>query len=169
MRLFRKTVEPAGSVLFVCLGNICRSPTAEGVFRDAVDRAGLNERVRADSAGIGDWHIGSPPDPRAVKAAKRRGYDLTAIRGRQVSADDFARFGWIIAMDESTLKSLEKMKPADFGGHLGLLLDFAPEIGLREIPDPYYGGPEGFDRVLDLVEPATNGLLAEVRLTISER
>jgi len=91
------------------------------------------------------------------------------IRGRQVSADDFTRFGWILAMDESTLRALEKMKPADFDGHLGLLLDFSPELGLREVPDPYYGGPEGFDRVLDLVEPATKGLLAEVRLTISQR
>jgi protein-tyrosine phosphatase len=169
MGIFRRTVEPAGSVLFVCLGNICRSPTAEGVFRAGADRLGLSERVRADSAGIGDWHIGSPPDPRAVKAAKRRGYDLSAIRGRQVSADDFTRFGWILAMDEPTLRALEKMKPADFDGHLGLLLDFSPELGLREIPDPYYGGPEGFDRVLDLVEPATKGLLAEVRLTISQR
>ena len=169
MGIFRRTVEPAGSVLFVCLGNICRSPTAEGVFRAAADRLGLSERVRADSAGIGDWHIGSPPDPRAVKAAKRRGYDLSVIRGRQVSADDFTRFGWILALDESTLRALEKMKPADFDGHLGLLLDFSPELGLREVPDPYYGGPEGFDRVLDLVEPATKGLLAEVRLTISQR
>jgi protein-tyrosine phosphatase len=169
MGFFRRTVEPAASVLFVCLGNICRSPTAEGVFRAAADRAGLGERVHADSAGIGDWHIGSPPDPRAIKAAKRRGYDLTAIRGRQVRDADFTRFGWILAMDESNLKALEEMKPAEFDGHLGLLLDFAPELGLREIPDPYYGGPEGFDRVLDLMEPAMGDLIAKMRMAIAPR
>jgi protein-tyrosine phosphatase len=163
MGLFRRKVEPAASVLFVCLGNICRSPTAEGVFRAAADRAGLARSVHADSAGIGDWHIGLPPDPRAINAAKRRGYDLGAIRGRQVELADFTRFGWILAMDESNLDALEEMKPAEFDGRLGLLLDFAPELGLREIPDPYYGGPEGFERVLDLVEVATAGLLARMQ------
>jgi len=169
MRFFRRAVEPAAAVLFVCLGNICRSPTAEGVFRAAADRAALGGRVHADSAGIGDWHIGSPPDPRAIKAAKRRGYDLSAIRGRQVKVADFTRFGWILAMDESNLKALDAMKPAEYGGRLGLLLDFAPELGLREVPDPYYGGPEGFDRVLDLMEPAMNGLVAEMRAAILQR
>jgi protein-tyrosine phosphatase len=164
-----KRKDPRLSVLFVCLGNICRSPMAEGVFRGVAERAGLSMRVRADSAGIGDWHIGQPPDPRAVNAAKRRGYDLSAIRGRQVEVADFSRFGWILAMDESNLKALEEMKPAEFEGRLGLLLDYAPQLGLREIPDPYYGGPEGFDRVLDLVEPATNGLIAEIRTALAQR
>ena len=158
-----RNVEPAAAVLFVCMGNICRSPTAEGVFRVAVQRAGLAGRIRAASAGIGDFHVGSPPDRRAVDAASRRGYDLTALRGRQIDVGDFARFGWILAMDDANLRALDKMKPPDFGGHLGLLLDFAPELGEREIPDPYYGAPVGFERVLDLVEASTAGLLARLQ------
>ena len=153
-------------MLFVCLGNICRSPTAEGVFWAAANRAGLAQRVFADSAGIGDWHVGLPPDPRAITAARKRGYDLAAIRGRQIEVADFARFGWIIAMDEENLRALEQMRPAEFGGRLGLLLDYAPELGLREVPDPYFGGPEGFERVLDLVEPAMTRLLAEMQSAI---
>jgi protein-tyrosine phosphatase len=167
VRLFRRTLEPAASVLFVCLGNICRSPTAEGVFWAAANRAGLAQRVFADSAGIGDWHVGLPPDPRAITAARKRGYDLAAIRGRQIEVADFARFGWILAMDEENLRALEQMKPAEFGGRLGLLLDYAPELGLREVPDPYFGGPEGFERVLDLIEPATTRLIAEVQSAIA--
>lgn len=162
-------VNPDASVLFVCLGNICRSPTAEGVFRAAAVKAGIGSLVRADSAGIGDWHIGLPPDKRAIQAARRRGYDLTAMRGRQVGAADFARFGWILAMDERNLRALTEMKPPDFAGHLGLLLDCAPEVGLREVPDPYYGGPEGFDRVLDLIEQGTAGLLARMKATLAGR
>ena len=158
-----RTFEPATSVLFVCLGNICRSPTAEGVFLTALERAGLSGRVRAASAGIGDWHVGSPPDRRAIQAARRRGYDLTALRGRQVKPADFVRFGWILGMDDANLRALTKMKPPDFGGHLGLLLDFAPETGVREVPDPYYGGPAGFDRVLDLVEASVAGLIARLQ------
>lgn len=169
MNLSNRTAEPPASVLFVCLGNICRSPTAEGVFRAAAERAGLGARVRADSAGLGDWHVGLPPDKRAIQAARRRGYDLTAMRGRQVQVADFTRFEWILAMDDSNMRALTEMKPPDFGGHLGLLLDFAPELGLREVPDPYYGGPEGFDRVLDLVERGTAGLLAQVRTTLAGR
>lgn len=162
-------VNPSTSVLFVCLGNICRSPTAEGVFRAAAVRAGIGSLVLADSAGIGDWHIGLPPDKRAIQAARRRGYDLTAMRGRQVGTADFTRFGWILAMDESNLRALTEMKPPDFVGHLGLLLEFAPEVGLREVPDPYYGGAEGFDRVLDLIEQGTAGLLARMRVSLAGR
>jgi len=159
----RRTVEPAAAVLFVCLGNICRSPTAEGVFRVALERAGLADRVLTDSAGLGDWHIGAPPDRRAIQAARRRGYDLTALRGRQVEPADFTRFDWILGMDDANLRGLTAMKPPDFEGHLGLLLEFAPQMQLREIPDPYYGGPEGFDRVLDLVEAAAAGLVARLQ------
>jgi protein-tyrosine phosphatase len=148
------------------MGNICRSPTAEGVFRAAVEQAGLAGRVRAASAGLGNWHVGSPPDRRAIQAARRRGYDLTLLRGRQIGVADFARFGWILAMDDSNMRALNAMKPPDFGGHLGLLLDFAPELGVREMPDPYYGAPAGFDRVLDLVEASTAGLLARLRLEL---
>lgn len=153
---------PVG-VLFVCLGNICRSPTAEGVFRVALDRAGLAGRVRPASAGLGDWHVGQPPDKRAIEAARRRGYDLTKLRGRKVEPRDFARFGWILCMDDANLRALVDMKPPEFSGHLGLLLDFAPELGIREVPDPYYGGPEGFDRVLDLIEASSAGLVARLR------
>jgi protein-tyrosine phosphatase len=113
--------------------------------------------------GLGDWHVNAPPDARAVEAAKRRGYDLSALRGRKVSKEDFTRFDWILCMDESNLKVLSEMKPDDFAGHLGLLLDFAPEQGLREVPDPYFGGPEGFDRVLDLIEASAAGLVARLQ------
>ena len=130
-------------------------------------KAGLSERIRVESAGLGDWHIGSPPDRRALKAASSRGYDLTAQRGRQVEVADFARFGWILAMDESNLRALAKMSPPEFDGHLGLLLDFAPELGMREVPDPYYGAPAGFDRVLDLVEASAAGLLARIQPTLA--
>ena len=162
----KRAVEPAAAVLFVCLGNICRSPTAEGVFRAALARAGLAGRVRTDSAGLGDWHVGAPPDRRAIQAARRRGYDLTALRGRQVEPADFARFGWILGMDEANLRALTAMKPPDFGGHLGLLLEFAPQTQLREVPDPYFGGPEGFDRVLDLIEASATGLVAHLQTAL---
>ncbi len=154
-------------MLFVCLGNICRSPTAEGVFRAALQREGLADRVRTESAGLGDWHVGSPPDQRAIQAARRRGYDLSKLRGRKVGPEDFAQFDWILCMDESNLRALTEMKPAEFAGHLGLLLDLAPEQGVREVPDPYYGGPEGFDRVLDLIEASAAGLVARLRPTLT--
>ncbi len=155
--------DPAAAVLFVCLGNICRSPTAEGVFRAALEQVGMGDRVVADSAGVGDWHVGSPPDRRAIQAAKRRGYDLTKLRARQVDVADFARFGWILAMDRTILRELEVLRPGEFAGHLGLFLDLAPELGVREVPDPYYGGAEGFERVLDLVEAASAKLVDRLR------
>ena len=155
-------------VLFVCMGNICRSPTAVGVFHAAVAQAGLAARIRADSAGIGNWHEGSPPDHRAIQAARRRGYDLTTLRARQVTTDDFAHFGWILAMDRANLAALEAMKPREFDGHLGLLLDFVPELGIREVPDPYYGGLQGFEQVLDLVEQASAALVVRVRLGLDD-
>ena len=159
--------DPQASVLFVCLGNICRSPTAEGVLRAALARAGLERHVLVDSAGIGDWHIGSPPDPRAIVVARKRGYDLTGLRGRQVTSADFTRFGWVLAMDLSNLRALEEMRPASFAGHLGLLLDLVPALGLREVPDPYSSGRESFERVLDLVEQASAELV--VRLSTHRR
>jgi protein-tyrosine phosphatase len=167
MRPFTRRVDPAVSVLFVCAGNICRSPTAEGVFRATAERAGFAKRIAADSAGTGDWHVGSPPDRRAVQAAQRRGYDLSSLRARQVEVRDFTRFGWILAMDHSNLKALTAMRPHDFGGHLGLLLDLAPELRMREVPDPYYGGPQGFEHVLDLVETASTALLARMQQALS--
>ena len=167
MKAADRTIDPSAAVLFVCLGNICRSPTAEGAFRAAVAKAGLSERIRVESAGLGNWHVGSPPDRRAVQAAGKRGYDLAKLRGRQVEVADFTNFGWILAMDDSIMKALTAMRPPEFGGHLGLLLDFAPELGVREVPDPYYGAPAGFERVLDLVEVATAGLLARIEPTLS--
>jgi protein-tyrosine phosphatase len=150
------------AVLFVCMGNICRSPTAETVFREHVKRAGLERRIRVESAGIGDWHVGQPPDERAIAHGRRRGYDLEALRARQVLPEDFARFEWILAMDRRNLRDLGLLRPADFQGHLGLLLDFAPELGLREVPDPYFGGADGFEKVLELTERASAALLARI-------
>ena len=150
-------------VLFVCLGNICRSPTAEGVFRAKVADAGLAERIEIDSAGTSDWHIGEPPDDRGQQAAARRGYDLSAQRARQVKAGDFDRFDYVIAMDQSNVAKLSALAPAGTSEKISLFLAFAPEVGTREVPDPYYGGPDGFDRVLDMIEAASLGLLDDIR------
>lgn len=151
--------RPRVSVLFVCLGNICRSPTAEAVFRAAVQRSPLAGKVEIDSAGTGGWHVGSPPDWRAIAHAQQRGYDLTGLRARQVTPADFDRFGFVLAMDRWNLRDLEAMRPAGWDGHLGLFLDLAPGIGARDVPDPYDGGPDGFERVLDLVEAASRALV----------
>ena len=149
-------------VLFVCMGNICRSPTAEGVFRAFAEREGWARHLRIDSAGTHDYHIGEPPDSRAVASALRRGYDLRKLRARQIGSRDFARFDWILAMDSMILQRLSDLRPKTFAGHLGLFLECAPELGLRDVPDPYYGGPEKFERILDLIEPASRALLARV-------
>ena len=154
-------------VLFVCLGNICRSPTAEGVFRARVEAAGLAGRIAIDSAGTASWHAGKPPDPRTVAAAARRGYDLSALRARQVEPADFARFDLLLAMDADNLAHLRRMKPAATGTQLGLVLEHARRQAAREVPDPWAGGPEGFEQVLDLLEDAADGLLATVRERLS--
>jgi protein-tyrosine phosphatase len=150
-------------VLFVCTGNICRSPTAEGVFKRLVVGAGLAEAIFSDSAGTHAHHVGEPPDPRTLQAAARRGYDLGALRGRQVALRDFAQFDYVLAMDEANLRHLEYLCPALQSHKLRLFLDFAPAIGVREVPDPYYGGAQGFERVLDMAEQAARGLLQHVR------
>lgn len=150
------------SILFVCLGNICRSPTAEAVFRATAERSGQASRLHVDSAGTGEWHVGNPPDWRAIAHARKRGYDLSSLRARQVGREDFERFDWILAMDRSNLRDLESMRPGAFRGHLGLFLDLAPALGRREVPDPYDGGGEGFELVLDLIEEASRALLARV-------
>jgi protein-tyrosine phosphatase len=149
-------------VLFVCLGNICRSPTAEVVFRHRASQAGVGHRVRVDSAGTGDWHVGMPPDRRAIAHAAKHGYDLTPLRARQVCVEDFERFDWILAMDQTVLRELKLMRPAGFEGHIGRFLDFAPQLGLRDVPDPSYGGTSHFERVIDLVEHASDGLLTHL-------
>jgi protein-tyrosine phosphatase len=160
--------DPRSSVLFVCMGNICRSPTAEGVFRAALEQAKLERQILIDSAGLGDWHAGQCPDRRAIQAASRRGYDLSKLRARQVTPADFDRFGWILAMDLTNLEALEAMRPAAYSGHLGLLLDLVPQTGLREVPDPYYGDAEGFERVLDLVETASAELIRRLRRELEQ-
>lgn len=155
-------VPPERSVLFVCMGNICRSPTAESVFRAHAERAGIGDQLVIESAGIGDWHVGQRPDERAILHARRRGYDLSKLRARQVLVEDFHRFGWILAMDRRNLGDLKHLCPDDFAGHVGLFLDLVPEIGRREVPDPYFGGAEGFETVLELTERASVALLARV-------
>lgn len=149
-------------VLFVCLGNICRSPTAHAVFEAKVRDSDLARSILVDSCGTGGWHVGEPPDRRATESALQRGYDLTALRARQVNADDFDQFDYILAMDRQNLSDLDKLKPSRFTGHLGLFLDFAENSRIDEVPDPYYGGVRGFDEVLNLVESASEGLLQAI-------
>lgn len=147
------------SILFVCTGNICRSPTAEGVLRRLSEKAGLELRI--ESAGLGDWHVGQPPDERAQHHAKGRGYDLSAQRARQVRLRDFDDFDLILAMDRGHLRALERMAPPKRRAKIRL---FAAE---RDVPDPYYGGPDGFERVLDLVEDQCASLLEELKAPTS--
>lgn len=153
---------PVG-VLFVCLGNICRSPTAHGVFEKLVREAGLQERIRIDSAGTGAWHVGESPDRRAATAASRRGYPLEHLRARQVKARDFADFDYILAMDHSNYSDLAALRQDNSRAKLQLFLEYATAFDEREVPDPYYGGVDGFDHVLDLVEDAAQGLLNHIR------
>jgi len=158
----RMSNKPTISVLFVCMGNICRSPTAEGVFRHHVSAAGLDARIEVDSAGTHAYHVGEPPDRRARAAAERRSISLADIRARRVHPDDFERFSYIIAMDQDNLAMLKEQSELAHREKLRLFLEFSsgPET---EVPDPYYGGATGFERVLDLVEDASRGLLNELR------
>jgi protein-tyrosine phosphatase len=153
--------DRATAVLFVCLGNICRSPLAEGVFRHRVDEAGRADDFLIDSAGTGGWHVGDPPDPRSTAVAASRGVSLAGQRARRVKLEDFDRFDWIVAMDRANLRDLERLRDQAGGSdaQLVLLRDFDPEPGDGEVPDPYYGGPDGFDRVFDLVDRSTRALL----------
>lgn len=149
-------------VLFVCMGNICRSPTAEGVFASLVDRNGLASSVSFDSAGTHAYHIGERPDPRAQEAARRRGIDIGRQAARRVEDKDFERFDYIVAMDRDNLTVLESRCPQSHRHKLALMLQYAPHLEIDEVPDPYYGGPQGFERVLDLIEAAAEGLLQEI-------
>ena len=156
-------------VLFVCMGNICRSPTAEGVFRAMAERAGQARDLRIDSAGTDDYHVGEPPDPRRDRhGAAPRLRPLESCAHAQVAPRDFARFDWILAMDAHNLNEITHRRPRDYAGHIGLLLDLAPDLGVREVPDPYYGGAEGFERILDLIEPASEALLAQIAARTGE-
>lgn len=150
-------------VLFVCLGNICRSPTADGVFRHVVKQQGLADQILVDSCGTGSFHVGNPPDKRAIHAASKRNYDLSALRARQIKPVDFQHFHYILAMDRMNLGVLEAMKPEYYEGHVGLLLDFSQQRKHKQVPDPYYDGEEGFELVLDLIEDASQGLLADIQ------
>ncbi len=146
------------SILFVCMGNICRSPTAEGVFRHHVEAAGLSEQILVESAGTHAYHVGHPPDKRAAAAAERRGISLGDIRARRVSDEDFERFDYILAMDDDNVARLIEQSPPEHHAKVRLFLEFS-SLSQREVPDPYYGGVTGFERVLDLVEDASRGLL----------
>lgn len=152
-------------VLFVCMGNICRSPTAHGVFRKLVEEAGLADRIEIDSAGTHAWHVGEPPDPRAQATALGRGVRLSDLRARRARPEDFLQFDYVLAMDQDNYHALSAICPGGRGleRRLMLFLDFAPGLRVREVPDPYYGGPGGFEQVFDLVEAAARGLLEDIR------
>ena len=147
-------------ILFVCLGNICRSPTAHAVFEQRLAAKPWAARVQVDSAGTGDWHIGHAPDKRAQAAAERRGYRMAHLRARQVTSDDFNQFDWVLAMDAENLVNLQAIKPASAKTEPRLFLSLLPNSAITDVPDPYYGGEQGFETVLDLIEQASDALLA---------
>lgn len=153
------------SVLFVCMGNICRPPTAQGVFESLVQAQGLAERILIDSAGTHAYHVGNPPDQRSQAAARNRGVDLSKQRARKVSLPDFERFDYILAMDRANLEDLQQLAAQEQQERLHLFMRFASRWQVDEVPDPYYGGNSGFERVLDMVEDAAEGLLEHIRRT----
>ena len=155
------------SVLFCCTGNICRSPTAEAVFRKKVVTAGLYDRIAVDSVGTHAYHVDEPPDARAQQAAETRGYDLSALRGRRVELRDFERFDLVVAMDYENRAFLERLCPPSARRKLKLMMEYARHYTVSEVPDPYGGGPQGFETVLDMLEDATGGLLDEIARTLN--
>ena len=156
-------------VLFVCTGNICRSPTAEGVFRHLIQEAGLSGAIESASAGTHGYHVGDPPDPRTVSAAKRRGFDLSAQRARKVRAEDFEVYDFILAMDRDHFAHLESLRPNNARAEVKLLLEYHPERTHKDVPDPYYGGADGFEQVLDMIEHATRALLHQISASLKAR
>lgn len=150
-------------VLFVCTGNICRSPTAEGVLRAFVLRTGLGARITVDSCGTHDYHVGDPPDPRSCAHAMKRGYDITDLRARMLERDDFERFDLLMALDRGHERILRRQAPPATRDKVKLFMSYLPELGLTDVPDPYYDGPEAFERALDLIERACERLLEDLR------
>lgn len=162
----KKSEVPIGmktKILFVCMGNICRSPTAQGVFQSLVKAGNLQDFVMSDSAGTHDFHVGEAPDQRAVNAASKRGYDLTETRARKIQLSDFSEYDYILAMDWENLALLQRMCPRGLQHKLQLLMRFATEYEAATINDPYHGGPQGFEQALDYIEDACNGLMEVVR------
>ncbi len=155
--------RPSQRVLFVCLGNICRSPTAEGVLRHLAAIEAPQLALEIDSAGTAGYHIGAPPDPRSQRAALRRGIDISGLRARRIAVQDFARFDLILAMDQENLRELQTQRPRDARAALKLFLEYAPDLALREVPDPYYRDAGAFEQVLDLTTAAARGLLSALQ------
>lgn len=151
------------NVLFVCMGNICRSPMAEGIFRREIIKAGLQDKVHVDSAGTHSYHVGARPDQRAQNAVSRRGVNISELRGRQVADVDFERFDYILAMDRANLDNLKRRAPARWHGKIRLLLSFSRKYPNLDVPDPYYGGQSGFEENLDMIEDAVQGLIREIQ------
>ena len=149
-------------LLFICLGNICRSPMAEGMFRHVANEEGVGHLLKIDSAGMGDWHKGEAPDARAQSAALERGVDISGQASRKVELEDFDDFDLVLAMDASNISDLLEIAPHDARHKIRRFLEYAPHMGVEDVPDPYYGGPEGFGHALDLIEAAARGLLADV-------
>ena len=150
-------------VLFVCMGNICRSPTAQGVFEQLIAAEGLAHAIAADSAGTTAYHMGLPPDARAAAAAAKRGIDLTGYRARQVETADFFNFDLVLAMDRDNFDAMGRIVPPERKPRLRMFLEFAPALGFDDVPDPYYGGTDGFERVLDMIEAGSRGVLTHIR------
>lgn len=150
-------------ILFVCMGNICRSPTAEGVFRYIVEKEGLDSWIKTDSAGTHAYHVGEQPDRRAQQTARDRGIDLSDLRGRKAVSQDFELFDYILAMDNDNYRLLQQLSTKENNSKLNLFLDFSKDYSETEVPDPYYGGDQGFEHVFDLVESASYGLLEEIK------
>lgn len=157
-------------VLFVCLGNICRSPSADGILRKKLAEHGLADKVTVDSAGTGDWHIGKAPDERSQAAAVRRGYEISKLRARQVNAEDFDKFDYVLAMDNSNIENMQEFKPK---GAVRtepelFLKRFGADANVNEVPDPYYGGEEGFEHVLDLIEAACDNMIVDIKQKLAQ-
>jgi len=153
------------NVLFVCLGNICRSPSAQSVLEAQIKKLNLDKVILVDSCGTAGYHIGEAPDPRSITAAENRGYKMSHLRGRKFSINDFEAFDYILAMDQDNLSNILALAPSEVNCHISLFLKFNPKSSISEVPDPYYGGTDGFDEVLDLIESACEGLLSHIQNT----